>query len=164
MKHWKCEPAPIEYDGETKPDYEMWENAFPEFGGFLEKNRFYYFWGLASAYLDDGPCSLIPKKIRRYAFDLLVAHLALLNLNALSKTYGPDGKQIIALSPSLVGRINSATEGSVSIGTGSNFSGSGTEEWYALTQYGLEYWNLVKQYIRGLYVAEVPPRFPRRLP
>lgn len=82
---------------------------------------------------------------------LLTAHLAALNS-------GVNGK-----APSqLVGRINSASEGSVSVGT-DNGPPSLSAAWFQQTKYGSEYWQLTVSFRSARYVRGFPQRpiFPR---
>lgn len=72
---------------------------------------------------------------------LLTAHIAWLNAPR-----GPDGAPAASGTPpdpSMVGRIKSATQGSVSVDTdmGSDINaGSPSQAWYMQTSYGAEYW------------------------
>lgn len=88
---------------------------------------------------------------------MLTAHLAALNL-------GVNGQ---APSP-LVGRVNSASEGSVSVGTDYGAQPA-TAAWYLQTKYGAEYWQATApirtmRYVPGMVRRPVYPfpfaRFP----
>lgn len=82
-------------------------------------------------------CSL---KERKILLNLLTAHLALLQ-DRINK--GNDS----------VGRVASATEGSVSVSLDFPTSGSALMAWFAQTPYGAEFWTLTSKY-RGMhYVA-----------
>lgn len=83
----------------------------------------------ATIYLNNTECSLVADVSRRAVLlNMLTAHIAKLN-------YGENGE---SASP-LVGRINSATEGSVSVTTDMG-PVSGSQAWYIQTQYGAAYW------------------------
>lgn len=63
---------------------------------------------------------------------------------------------------SLVGRINSASEGSVSVGAEWNGSGSPSEAWFLQTRYGAEYLQLTAGQRVARYVAQptvIPENF-----
>jgi hypothetical protein len=62
-------------------------------------------------------------------------------------------KRIDEGNSSLVGRISSASEGSVSIATDYNIGGN-SAQWYNQTPYGAEYWALTVRYRSSLYVVE----------
>ena len=83
---------------------------------------------------------------RKILLNLLVAHLAALNS-------GENGQ-----APSgLVGRVTSASEGSISASTDYGTLESG-QAWYIQTRFGAEYWQLTAKYRTMRYVVR-----PRRL-
>lgn len=53
----------------------------------------------------------------------------------------------------IVGRISSASEGSVSVSAEWNGSGSPSEAYFLQTRYGAEFWQATLKYRQGLYVA-----------
>lgn len=77
---------------------------------------------------------------------MLTAHLAQLQ-------YGADGKG----SAGLVGRISSASEGSVSVGT--EFTGPPNAAWYNQTQYGATFWQATVAYRMVAGYRPGPTRF-----
>jgi hypothetical protein len=56
-------------------------------------------------------------------------------------------------APPLVGRVNSATEGSVSVGVEWNGSGSPSEAWFLQTRYGSDFWQATAQFRTARYSA-----------
>jgi hypothetical protein len=79
---------------------------------------------------------------RKIFLHLLVAHIATLN-----------GKNTAIQTGGLVGRINSATEGSVSVGADyGNAPISGSMAWFLQTPFGAEYWQLTAKYRSFRYV------------
>lgn len=111
---------------------------YPEFASVSDA-QLNAFWGEACLYLDPSDASLVADPAQRsLLLNMLVAHIA-----ALSK--GADG------SAGIVGRINSATEGSVSVGTDS-LALPGTAAWYTQTRYGLQYWAATAPYRTWRYV------------
>lgn len=80
---------------------------------------------------------------------MLTAHIAALNSGVNGKA--PSG---------LVGRINSASEGSVSVGVDMG-PVSGTSAWYMQTPYGAAYWNAAARYRTMQYVAGRSTTFPQ---
>jgi len=76
---------------------------------------------------------------RSVLLNMLVAHIAFLNVGANGQQ--PNG---------LVGRINSATEGSVSVGTDYGQTNN-NQAWYLQTKYGAAYWNATAPYRQMIY-------------
>ena len=95
----------------------------------------------ATIYLNNTDTSpVLDLNIRAMLLNMLVAHIAAINS-------GINGQ---AASP-LVGRINSATEGSVSVGTDMG-PVTNSQAWYLQTKYGASYWAATSIYRRFLYV------------
>lgn len=86
-------------------------------------------------------CDLKERKILLY---LLTAHLALIQ-DRINK--GNDS----------VGRIASASEGSVSVSLDFPTNGSALMAWFAQTPYGAEFWTLTSKYRTMRYVATASP-------
>ncbi len=55
--------------------------------------------------------------------------------------------------PQVVGRISSASEGSVSVSAEWNGTGSPSEAWYLQTRYGAEFWTATSQFRMFNYIA-----------
>lgn len=72
-------------------------------------------------------------------FYMLVSHIAFLNAPR-----DPNGNPAATGSPApaIVGRVNTASEGSVSVGAdmGDANAGSPSQAWYMQTRYGAEFW------------------------
>lgn len=116
-------------------DYNSWLVRYPEFGvsgaQFVSPQ-------LAQAYFDEatsyqanngaGPVSDPGLQLR--LLNMLTAHIAALNVTGSSP---------------LVGRINTASEGSVSVGAENNYP-PGTPQWYQQTKYGAAWWAATAQY------------------
>lgn len=119
---------------------------FPEFSTVPAAALTAYF-GEATLVLDNTTCSIVQQiEQRQPLLWLLTAHLTALNS-------GVNGQ-----APSqLVGRINTASEGSVSVGT-DNGPQPATAAWFMQTKYGAEYWQLTA----GLRTAHYVPGFTQR--
>ena len=76
---------------------------------------------------------------RKVLLWLLTAHLT--EINQGTDGSGPSG---------MVGRVSSASEGSVSVG--SSWASSSASQWYDQTGYGAEFWALTAKYRRMHYV------------
>lgn len=136
-------------------DPKVFKEQYPEFAsspdGVLTR-----FWCQAVILLDNTKNSVVKDTcVRGTLLSLLVAHIACL-------FYGVNGQ-----SPSdLVGRINSAKEGTVSVNTDLPGITAGSA-WYAQTKYGLEYYELTRtfrtfRYIKGSSPSGYPHSYYRR--
>lgn len=104
----------------------------------------------ATIYLDNTDCSRVQDIAQRtMLLNMIVAHIAAMN------GCGAGGGG----SSSLVGRISSATEGSVSVDTEFATPTNGTEAWFYQTKYGTAYWAATARYRTAIYLA--PPPYPR---
>lgn len=115
-------------------DPEKFKAAYPAFQG-LTNEQLEEFFGIATIFLRNdgtGPVRVVATQQR--LLNMLTAHLLQLAL-------GPDGN---GGNASMVGSINSASEGSVSVGL--NFDGSQNAAWYNQTQYGATFWQATVAY------------------
>jgi hypothetical protein len=142
-------------------DYAAWLAAYPEFVAVTEP-RAQRFFNEACLFCDNTPCSPVPYDStqtptgpRDQYLAMLTAHIAALNggLNA-------NGQLPAGQGGGLVGRIQSASEGSVSISVGDLGSGDGPNAaWYYQTPYGALYWTATAQYRTWQYFLGPQP-FP----
>jgi len=114
--------------------------VFDEFATVPDAKLNYYFNLAATTILDNSENACIPLVERTILFDLLVAHQAELK------------KRIEEGNSGLVGRISSASEGSVSISTDYQIQGN-TAQWYNQTPYGAQYWAMTAKYRTFTYVV-----------
>lgn len=108
-------------------DPAAFKQAYPQFAAVNDAVLTNYF-NLATLYLSNTDCSIvqdIPK--RTTLLWLLTAHIAY-----LSGALNPGGQ------PGLVGRISSATEGSVSVSA--EMPGSPNAAWFNQTAWGAMFW------------------------
>lgn len=120
--------------------------AFPEFADVPEA-RLQILFTLATGLLDNTDASLVTDITQRTAmFYYIVAHmLALFGTTVAGATNaGPSG---------VVGRVSSATEGSVSTSLAYEVPASPGAAWWNQTQYGALYWLLMAPYRGFRYVA-----------
>lgn len=107
------------------------------------------FFSIAEGFLDNSECSVVKDlEQRKYMLYLLVAHMAALNQQTESGN-------------AVVGRLASATEGTVSISLDYGVMGN-NERWYLQTPYGAMYWQLTKRYRSMLYRLGKAPMPVRR--
>lgn len=125
-------------------DYAAWAARYPELAGAVSEQLAASLFVEAGLYLDNTDCSPVQDvSIRLVLLNMIVAHLAVL------------GGALDGGAPSgVVGRVSSATEGSVSVTSELNLE-SGTAAWFAQTQYGLSFWQAAKRY-RGMHYRPGP--------
>lgn len=120
-------------------------DAYPTFST-LTPGQIEEAFSLATLYLrNDGTSPVRTVQQQTSLMYLLTAHLSQL-------MYGADGKG----ASGVVGRINSASEGSVSIG--SDWPASATSAWFLQTPYGANFWQATSAYRRMRYMPG-PQRF-----
>lgn len=102
------------------------------------------YFAMAETFLDNTNCSVVRDlKARKRMLYLLVAHIATLTGMA------EQGNNV-------VGRIGSATEGSVSVSLDYGTMGN-NERWYLQTPWGAMYWQLTKKYRSAVYRLGLAP-------
>lgn len=147
-------------------DNTVWIGMFPEFtnvGGTLGASYF----RRASYLCGNQPSSplVCVDGMLADALYLLTSHIAWLNAPR-----DADGSPAAAGEPAspIVGRINTAAEGSVSVGAdmGDANAGSPSQAWYMQTKYGAEYWAVTAPVRTARYAAQptviVGPVYPGR--
>lgn len=133
-------------------NYQLWSTLYPEFGATVNEPQAQQFFDLATLYVDNTPCSLVPfsnasgNPIRAPILGMITAHLAQLQSGSSVQPAGP-----------LVGRISDVSEGSVSIST--DVTGlPGSAVWFAQTRYGLNAWQAMAPFRAGMFIP--PPQIP----
>jgi hypothetical protein len=118
---------------------------YPNFDKYSDEQLEWFFEMVENDVLDNTESSCIPLKTRRKLFYLLVAHMAELQGRINDGNTG------------LVGRISSATEGSVSISSDLNMGTGALEQWLKQTPYGNMYYSITAKYRTALYIAGQSP-------
>jgi hypothetical protein len=114
-------------------NYPAWAARYPEFTG-VDPTLVQAYFNEATIYCrNDGGGPVSTDAIQTTLLNMLTAHICQLN----AAINGQDSSQI-------VGRINSASQGSVSVGTEMNLPGSAA--WFAQTKYGVAYWQATAPY------------------
>lgn len=132
-------------------DWTVFSTRYPEFAYIGEPLATAY-WEEATLYHDNtgvGPVG--DATAQRLYLNMLTAHIAMMNSGLEGQ--GPSG---------LVGRVSSATEGSVSVSVENNYP-PGTVQWYQTTRYGSAYYAAVSKYRRALYIGG-PNMLPSSIP
>jgi Protein of unknown function (DUF4054) len=115
----------------VQPNYGQWLQQFPEFGTLVNSVQYANYFNMATLFVRNDGGGLVDLSWQQALFlSLVTAHIAKLF------AANPDGSQ--PAGTQLVGRISSATEGSVSVQTDVNTTEN--EGWYAQTQYGWTFW------------------------
>ena len=131
-------------------DWARWSIRYSELTPRVTEQHAKIFFEEAGLYCDNTETSPIINLVeRQQLLGLVTAHLIALNVP-------PPGGEV---SP-LVGRITSASEGSVSVSVQNDYP-PGSVQWFQQTRYGAQYWAATAKYRRFLYVAGVQPTFDR---
>lgn len=113
-------------------DLPAFKSAYPEFAGVADSALQQYF-AQAEQLVNNTDNSRVSSITERtLLLSLLVAHVAKMRLSAAS-------------GGGLVGRVSSATEGSVSVSADMGPT-TNTQAWYIQTTYGADYWALTAKY------------------
>lgn len=140
--------APVTYS------YNDWITNFPEFAGCSPAQGQAYFNRASVIFANEtcNPAFSIGQAGFTTLFYTLVSHVAW--LNAPRDASGNPAAAGQPASP-IVGRINSASEGSVSVGAdmGDANAGSPSQAWYMQTRYGAEFWAAMAPYRTAIYEA-----------
>lgn len=107
-------------------NYSTWIARYPEFSEVAEQTAQMYF-DEATLYCDNTAESRVPEAQRAVLLNMLTSHIAF----------------IASRDAESVGRISSASEGSVSVSMAIT---PGTGEWYQQSKYGAAYWQVTLQY------------------
>lgn len=140
-------PAPVTFN------YATWVARYPEFSAVSPD--------LAGSYFDEAGlyfanCGWTASlKIAPTLLNMLTAHIAALNAPQANGSPATTGQPA---SP-LVGRIDQASEGSVSVHAdmGDANAASPSQAWYMQTKYGAAYWAATAQFRTARYSPRVTP-------
>jgi len=127
-------------------NYDRWLARYPEFSQVPQPTAQEYF-GEATLYLrNDGTGPVRDPATQLRLLNMLTAHIAALNAPS------QDGQ---GASP-LVGRINNASEGSVSVQTENDYP-PGTVQWFQQTKHGSAFWAATGAYRSAHYLSNKKP-------
>lgn len=118
-------------------NFVQWATRFPELAATVAQPQATLFFAEAGLYLDNTDCSQVQDVTTRgLILNLITAHIAALSVRATTTP--------------VVGRINNAAEGSVSVGT--EYQVPGSAAWFAQTPYGASAWQALAGYRTARYV------------
>lgn len=120
-------------------DYNGWTQAYPEFSAVPIEMAQNYFNIATSFHRNDGVGPVNNPTFQDMYLKMIMSHLAQL--------FAPDSNGQPASS--IVGRITSANEGSVSVSA--EMTGPDAAQFWYQTKYGTMYWNATKQYRTARY-------------
>jgi hypothetical protein len=136
--------------------YDNFVSLFPELSA-VQPDQVQVYWNAAFAWFDNtGWPGTLP--IAQLALNFLAAHL--IWLFSMRDPNGNPSTTGGVMPPSLVGRINSASEGSVSVGTEWGSGGmpaAPSEPWFLQTRYGAAFWTMTAPWRTAVYI---PPHTP----
>jgi hypothetical protein len=119
--------------------------AYPEFTGLTDAQLTTCFNLATLALANTCRSRVFNAALRETLLNLLTAHIAKLQ-------YGTnDGAGNVSPAQGIVGRINQATEGQVSVSA--EMIATAANSWYLQTQYGAMYWNSTARFRTAIYVA-----------
>ena len=122
-------------------DYSLWSLRYPELSASVKATLAGAYFTEATLFLDNTDASRVTDLGQRaMLLNMLTAHIAALN--------APMGGQP---SSPLVGRISTATEGSVTVNATMDLP-PGSAQWFAQTKYGASFWAATAIYRTMLYV------------
>jgi hypothetical protein len=137
--------------------YSAWISRYPEFSGVDPATAQEYFLE-AGLYLNNsGGGPVTSEQTQSMLLNMLVSHIAKLyaaQFNGLAATTNPGA----APAPSIVGRIASATEGSVTVALEFN-EDNPAASWFLQTPYGASFWRATAAYRTFRYVPGTMRRF-----
>lgn len=144
-------PRPQPVHGVVVFDATEFNALYPEFAGLtsgVEQNAF----NDAQFLLNNSCCSAVRDANQRLILLYkLTAHVLLLNAGT------NDGAGNTTTPQGIVGRIDSAAEGSVSVSAQYNAIVGESEAFFIQTQYGAQFWQMTASYRTAFYMG--PPSF-----
>lgn len=130
-------------------DYDVWLQRYPEFTGTVDSSTAQELFEEAGIYCNNsGSGRVMDPALQLRLMNMLTAHLAFLYYGS-SQTEGQ--------SSPLVGRVQNANQGSVSLATQNDYA-PGTPQWFQQTKYGSSFWSATAQFRTMRYVVK-----PRRI-
>lgn len=123
-------------------NYAKWAATFPQLAGITQPQAQEYFEMATTIHRNDGGGPVTDANQQLRLLNLVTAHIAVL-FNP--QTTGQN-------SSGLVGRIASATEGSVSVQAAYSNNVSEQQAWFIQTQYGAMYWTATGPFRTARYI------------
>lgn len=134
--------APVQFS------YSLWTQQFPEFAAVNPVQAEFYFDLATVVQRNDGTGPVCSPTTQLNLLNLLTSHIA----TQYSQSLGDPSPGSPKDANSPVGRISSATEGSVTVQTDYGSNVSQQMAWAITTKYGALWWALTAQYRTARYV------------
>lgn len=128
--------------------YSLWISQFPEFSPLSPEQGAFYFSLATIVHRNDGTGPVTDPTVQLNLLNLMTSHMATLYAQSLGDQ--SPGAPKTANSP--VGRISSATEGSVTVQTDYGSTISQQQAFCIQTKYGATWWALTAQYRTARYI------------
>lgn len=129
--------------------------AYPEFAGFSSGGApgvaplLAQAFALACVILNNTCCSRVrDANTRDTLLQMLTAHITFLLYGTNDGAVPPN----ITPPPGIIGHIDTAAEGSVSVAASFGGDGGPTQDWYTSSKYGALYWLMTAAYRTALYI------------
>ena len=123
--------------------YLTWSTRYPELAQYVTPEQAQLFFNEATLYCDNTASSPITDSSvngqREMLLYMLTSHIIALNAN------------LAAPASTLVGRISSANQGSVSVSTENNYP-AGSVQWFQQTKYGASFWGATRRFRSFVYL------------
>ena len=133
-------------------NYAQWAALFPELAGSVSEPLATSFFAIAGLLFDNSDCSPVDDLTARLAMlNYVTAHLASLAGYPLAPG------QTVPTPREMVGRVSSATEGTVSV-TSDYGAMRENQAWWLQTQYGATFWQLTR-WLRTMRYVPAAPRY-----
>lgn len=129
--------------------YAAWVARYPEFSAVSEATATAYFAEACIYHRNDITGVVNDATIQSALLNMVTAHIAA----RYSQSQGSPNPGAAQDANSPVGRINSASEGSVSVQTEYASETPGSMAWFAQSKYGADYWAATKAYRSMRYRA-----------
>lgn len=127
-------------------DYSAWSGRYPELASSVTPQIVQQYFYEAQLYCDNTAGSVVRDLTQRAVLlNMVTAHIAALNAPLNGQPSSP-----------LVGRITSASQGSVSVQTQMDLP-PGSAQWFGQTKYGAAFWAATAQYRSMRYVPGPVP-------
>lgn len=134
-------------------NYAAWLARYPEFAAVPQDTVTAYFGEACIYHSNNGSGPVDDPVVQSALLNMVTAHIAA----RYSQSQGSPVPGAAQDANGLVGRVSSASEGSVSVQT-ENLYAAGSAQWWQQTKYGSDYWNATKAYRTMRYRAS-PGRF-----
>ena len=129
-------------------NYAAWSARYPEFAAVSQDTATAYFGEACIYHSNNGSGPVDDPTVQSALLNMVTAHIAA----RYSQSQGSPVPGAPQDANSVVGRISSASEGSVSVQTDNQYP-PGSAQWWQQTKYGSDYWNATKSYRTMRYRA-----------